>query len=144
MKNRIKEIRKANQLTLQAVADIANTTAAQIMRLEKGERRLTTGWMERLAPALNCLPSELLSEASSERNLDPTLIKDLQRALFRKLYNDDLWMPEGNMLRLLEGLNTIAARYNHDQDAGTMTEAGMDILDLIRKEQERFESDTHD
>ncbi|WP_020591449.1 XRE family transcriptional regulator [Kiloniella laminariae] len=60
MDNRIKELRQAKGLTLQQVADKAGTTKAQVMKLEKGDRRLTDIWMVRLAIALACDPKELM------------------------------------------------------------------------------------
>jgi phage repressor protein C with HTH and peptisase S24 domain len=60
MENRIKELRRARGLTLQKLAKKAGTTNQQISRLERGERRLTTDWMERLAGALGCSPVSLI------------------------------------------------------------------------------------
>jgi phage repressor protein C with HTH and peptisase S24 domain len=60
MENRIKELRRARGLTLQKLAEKAGTTNQQISRLERGERRLTTDWMERLAGALGCSPVSLI------------------------------------------------------------------------------------
>jgi len=45
---------------LQNLAERADTTNQQISRLERGERRLTTDWMERLAGALGCNPAALI------------------------------------------------------------------------------------
>lgn len=61
MANRIKELREARGLTLEQVAEGADTTFQQVQRLEKGERRLTDKWMARLAKPLGCAPAELLS-----------------------------------------------------------------------------------
>lgn len=60
MKNRINEIRKAKSLTLDDVAARAGTTPQQVSRLEKGERRLTAEWMERISAALGVGKFELL------------------------------------------------------------------------------------
>jgi phage repressor protein C with HTH and peptisase S24 domain len=64
MENRIKELRRARGLTLQSLAERADTTNQQISRLERGERRLTTDWMERLAGALGCNPAALIGAYS--------------------------------------------------------------------------------
>lgn len=58
--NRIKEIRKSKGLALNAVAERANTTPQQVQRLERGDRRLTTEWIERLADALECEPADIV------------------------------------------------------------------------------------
>ena len=41
MANRLRELRKAQGLTMEALAGRTNTTASQINKLEKGDRRLT-------------------------------------------------------------------------------------------------------
>jgi len=60
MKNSIAAVRRRKGLTLDAVAKAAGTTKSQIQKLEKGERRLTLAWMERLARALDISMSDLL------------------------------------------------------------------------------------
>ncbi|WP_085899529.1 XRE family transcriptional regulator [Kiloniella majae] len=67
MENRIKEIRTEKGMTLQQVADKAGTTKAQVMKLEKGDRRLTDVWMVRLSIAMSCDPKELLSTNRTAR-----------------------------------------------------------------------------
>jgi phage repressor protein C with HTH and peptisase S24 domain len=62
MANHIRELRKARGLTMDALARRANTTASQINKLEKGERRLTDEWMHRLAEALDCSAASLMVE----------------------------------------------------------------------------------
>ena len=60
MKNRIREWRERAGLSMQALAERAGTSAPQINKLEKGERRLTVDWMVRLGRALDLDPKELL------------------------------------------------------------------------------------
>ncbi len=70
MKNRIAELRKAQGLTLQALADLVGASNQQISHLEKGRRGLTVDWVDRLADALECHPFDLLDappQAKSER-----------------------------------------------------------------------------
>jgi len=62
MKNRIKELRRSQGLTLQRLADQIGTTPQQINRLERGDRRLTTEWMERVAAGLEVHPTELIAD----------------------------------------------------------------------------------
>src|ERR1700740_2499050 len=52
MRNRIRELRQRANLTMQALAERAGTSAPQINKLEKGERKLTVDWMVRLGRAL--------------------------------------------------------------------------------------------
>ena len=62
MANRIKELREARGLTLEQVAEAADTSFQQIHRMENGYRRLTDEWMRRIAPILGVHPAELLLE----------------------------------------------------------------------------------
>lgn len=61
--NRIKQIRERRGLTQDQLAELVDTTQPTIMRLERGQRKLTVEWMQRLAKALKCRPEELLSSA---------------------------------------------------------------------------------
>ena len=61
MKNRIRELRLRQDLTLQRLADRIGTTPQQIHRLERGVRRLSTEWMERVASGLGVHPTELIA-----------------------------------------------------------------------------------
>ncbi len=66
MSNNIKSFREAANLSMQALADAAGTSAAQINKLEKGERRLTVDWMIRLARPLGVSPADLMSYVGKE------------------------------------------------------------------------------
>jgi transcriptional regulator with XRE-family HTH domain len=61
-KNNIKWLREEAGLSQEKLAILANTTSQQIGRLEKSQRRLTQEWMQTLAKALGCHPSDLLPE----------------------------------------------------------------------------------
>jgi transcriptional regulator with XRE-family HTH domain len=60
MQNNIAVIRKKKGLSLTDLARFAGTTKAQIQKLERGDRRLSLEWMERLASALQVKISDLL------------------------------------------------------------------------------------
>ena len=62
--NRIKFWRRQRGWTLQQLADAADTTRAQIDKLERGTRRLTVDWMVRLAKPLGCDPRSLMDMAA--------------------------------------------------------------------------------
>ncbi len=62
--NRIKQIRTRLGMSQAALAEKADTSAAQIQRLESGERRLTEEWMRRIAEALSVRPADLLAIAT--------------------------------------------------------------------------------
>lgn len=59
--NRIREFRERAGLSMQALADRAGTSAPQINKLEKGERKLTVDWMVRLGRALGIDAKELMT-----------------------------------------------------------------------------------
>ena len=61
MSNRIRELRKTRGLSQEQLAGQVETTAQQIGHLEAGKRQLTQAWMERLAPALGCRPTDLFT-----------------------------------------------------------------------------------
>ncbi|GGF22629.1 repressor [Aliidongia dinghuensis] len=65
MSNRLKEFRARAGLSMQALAERVGTTASQINKLEKGERRLTLDWMARLATALGIEAGDLLPTTPS-------------------------------------------------------------------------------
>lgn len=80
MDNRILELRKRQGLTLAQLAEKTGTTAQQIGRLEKGERKLTTDWMERLAKVFDVLPEDLMDSRHGERVVIPEIqIKSASR-----------------------------------------------------------------
>lgn len=59
--NRIKELRRLRGLTQDGLGKLVGTGRSQIVKLERGERRLTVEWMRRLARALECHPADLLA-----------------------------------------------------------------------------------
>lgn len=68
--NNIREYRLAAGLSMQALADKIGTSKSQIDKLEKGHRRLTVDWMQRLAPVLDCAMADLLPEEQSAKAQD--------------------------------------------------------------------------
>jgi transcriptional regulator with XRE-family HTH domain len=60
MQNRIGWLRREKGMSLTALAKAAGTTKAQVQKLERGDRRLSLDWMDRIARALNVKVSDLL------------------------------------------------------------------------------------
>lgn len=56
----IRRLREDRDMSQNELAEKAGTSQPQINRLEKGERKLTKEWAERLAPHLNVTPEILL------------------------------------------------------------------------------------
>lgn len=70
MANFIKEIRNAQGLTLEQLADKVGTTPQQINFLEAGKRKLTWEWMQRVANALECHPLDLVEGPAVPKDND--------------------------------------------------------------------------
>lgn len=71
---RLRELREARGLSRRALAERVNCGESQIVKLERGERRLTLDWVERLAAALEVRPTDLIVEATDAAPFDPRTI----------------------------------------------------------------------
>lgn len=60
MENNLKALRLERGLSQPRLAEMMGTTKNQLIKLEKGERRLTAGWIERAAKALDVSPGRLV------------------------------------------------------------------------------------
>lgn len=68
--NRIRELREAKGLSQKELAVLANVTPSALNKLEKGTRGLDLDWMMRLAPLLECSPSDLLPDFANPHRLN--------------------------------------------------------------------------
>jgi transcriptional regulator with XRE-family HTH domain len=62
--NRVREIRRARNLTLQTLAEKLETTPTHVRRLEASEQRLSDKWTEKLCSAFQCTPEDLYRETT--------------------------------------------------------------------------------
>lgn len=115
MKNRIAILRRERGLTLTALAAASGTTKAQIQKLERGERRLSLDWMERLAPALGVKVWELLPAEETAGPHGPAELEILE--IIRQLPEEDRVILVriakelmGTLKRIEVGKPTVAAR----------------------------------
>ena len=60
MHEKIRELRQRKGLTMKELADAVGTSQQQVDRLEKGHRRITLDWLERLSNALDCSVIDML------------------------------------------------------------------------------------
>ena len=83
MQNRIFVLRTERGLSLSALAKLVGTTKAQIQKLERGDRRLSLDWMQRIAGALNVKVSDLLpvEDVPAKRSVSEAAIVTLIRQL---------------------------------------------------------------
>lgn len=70
--DRLKRLREEKGLSQKELADLIGTSNQQISRLEKGQVRLNTDWMHRLADALSIDPAVFLMEVASESHAPET------------------------------------------------------------------------
>ncbi len=64
MRNRIRHFRKQRGFTLAALGAAIGLTPQSVSRIETDKMRLSTGWMERIAAALNVSPLDLLDSGA--------------------------------------------------------------------------------
>jgi repressor LexA len=62
MANRIAYFRKRAGLTQQRLGELLNSGRSTVVKLERGERPLTTHWLDRLSKELNCSPTDILGD----------------------------------------------------------------------------------
>lgn len=71
-KNEIAAIRKRRGMSQMDLAEKVGATLSMIGKLERGERKLTTEWLDKIAIALETFPKSLLSDEN-----DPTKIAEV-------------------------------------------------------------------
>ncbi len=64
---RLRQIRQDKGLSLDEVAEAAGTTPTQISRLERGERRLSTYWLDRILPILGANAVDVFSDSDENK-----------------------------------------------------------------------------
>ncbi|MDT7534065.1 helix-turn-helix transcriptional regulator [Sphingobium sp. SA2] len=77
--NRIKELREARGMTLEAVALEADCSIPTISDLERGKLRLSDKWMRILGQVFNVTPADMLSDEDNPHRLrgDARRLNDL-------------------------------------------------------------------
>jgi transcriptional regulator with XRE-family HTH domain len=102
MRNRIKELREQRGWTLDELAQriVPPTTASQISKLERAERRLDTGWIERIAAAFGVDPLVLLDDrpatgaSGPQPDVAPLSVGGISHAL------DELGLAPGDVVEV--------------------------------------------
>jgi transcriptional regulator with XRE-family HTH domain len=113
--NRVREWRQRRHLTIEELARRSRTTPSQISKLERGERRLTVDWMERLAAALSCRSQDLLpaergkSGPAAGGPLDRELLRRMGRALMKHLKKEGLDLTHPRFLEAAIVLHDLIA-----------------------------------
>lgn len=73
--NRLREIREHKGMTLEEVANAANTTLATIQRFETGTRNVNLKWLEKLAKIYGVGIHELVSQSDETRKNKKSMLK---------------------------------------------------------------------
>lgn len=106
MANNLAAIRKALNLTQPQLAERMGTTKNQLIKLEKGDRRLTQDWLEKAAKATGVAIEKFVMEGFQGLDLSETppppddLLAEFERTL--------PLLPEARRKRLLEDLRDAA------------------------------------
>ena len=114
--NRVREWRRRKGFSIEELARRSRTTASQISKLERGERRLTVDWMTRLAKALGCrredlLPSEggAAPRSGPEMPVDRELLRRMGRVLARHLAEERIELSQSRFLETAMALHDVMA-----------------------------------
>ncbi|MDX2265330.1 MAG: helix-turn-helix transcriptional regulator [Hyphomicrobiales bacterium] len=67
MRIRIRELRKARDMTLKELADKIGTTPQTVQRLETANMTLSIAWLEKIAAALNVEPADLIGRSGGKQ-----------------------------------------------------------------------------
>lgn len=71
MANNLSMIRKALGLTQPKLAELMGTTKNQLIKLERGDRRLTQAWIEKAAEVTGIAIEKFVMEGLSEADIRP-------------------------------------------------------------------------
>lgn len=112
MQNNVKKIRKERGMTLAQVAQLANTTAQQVGMLERGDRRLSDVWLERLSFALNVDAVQLIMDDSYTTAKIP-ILGLCQAGNWSEVINDST-TPETLNIDVPNRVNIFAVQVNGD------------------------------
>lgn len=74
MSNNIKKIRESKKISRKELAKMVGTTYATIQRFETNERNVSFKWLEKIAEALSCSKTDLISDHVDEASLQNKII----------------------------------------------------------------------
>lgn len=112
--NRLRELRMAAKLSQQALGDAIGVSKVTISDLERGNLRLDTGYMRRIAPILGVLPADLLSLEDN-----PWALSAEERELIHRMRAADDAQREQ-----LHKVADVLVPFKHDTGSGGLKQAG--------------------
>lgn len=106
------------------------TSSQQIERLEKGERRLTVEWIERIAYGLGVDPSELISGKSDEHIMTPEVADEVALELARIVLQGGEPSPGivADLSLVLQALSETFARHPQARHDAQVARPVIDLL----------------
>lgn len=106
------------------------TSGQQIEKLEKGERRLTVDWIERVAKALNVDAAELIASQGETFNLTPQVADEVARTLAEIALQGD--EPNQEIVQVLSlVLQELSATFSRHPAARRDPEVARPVIDLL-------------
>lgn len=127
MGNRIQELREAMGITQDDLARGAGTTKSQLGKLERGERRLSDHWAERIAPFLGVKPYELFMP--SHAGADQLRVVPLVGSIPCGDWREAVEHAEGVVPAVRGGPNVFALRATGDSMDELITDGGFVYVD---------------
>lgn len=93
--NRIAELRKRQGLSQTDLAQAIGTTLSMLGKLERGERKLDTSWLEKLSAALGVKPSDIIGDGPLPPAVRTQVIPASENAVQLKQVDLGLSMGDG-------------------------------------------------
>ena len=106
------------------------TSGQQIEKLEKGERRLTVDWIERVARALGVDPAELIAGQGQQFTLDESVASEVAASLARVVLQGREPSPDivADLSLILRDLSETFSRH---ESARHDPEVARPVIDLL-------------
>ncbi|MEE9395278.1 MAG: helix-turn-helix transcriptional regulator [Planctomycetota bacterium] len=132
--NRIRELRTAQQLSQEALANRVGTLSKmQVSNIERGITQLTHFWMRRFATALQCYPSDLLPDEDVRiREIEERLLAEIIKELFQWKSDRRKELTERGIIISPHELGMLAAHTytgaTRDTESARMIQADIDKI----------------
>jgi transcriptional regulator with XRE-family HTH domain len=106
------------------------TSGQQIEKLEKGERRLTIDWIERVARALGVDPAELIAGQGAQFTLTPQVANEVAMMMAQIALQDDAPSP-AIVADLAEAVLALSETFARHPQSRRDPEVARPVVDLL-------------
>jgi len=138
----LKQLRKAKGLSQTALAEAAGTTLNMYGKLERGQRRLNTDWLMRLADVLGVKPDEIIAEIEPDGESDPGLptptvdaLREMIAEHYRGVMKAD--MPDEMLGDLTERVFDSMSNWKDDPAAASDPQVARSVARQINRQFDR-------